>query len=41
VIPIKKPFRNNLIFYQASEEALDVIRVLHGGRDIEAILAEA
>jgi toxin ParE1/3/4 len=39
--PIRKPFRNYLIFYQASEEALDVIRVLHGGRDIEAILAAA
>jgi toxin ParE1/3/4 len=38
--PVKEPFRNHLIFYQASEEALDVIRVLRGGRDIEAVLAD-
>lgn len=33
-------FENHLIFYRVTEEAIEVIRVLHGARDIEAILSE-
>ena len=33
-------FENHLIFYRVSEEAIEVIRVLHGARDIESILTE-
>lgn len=33
-------FENHLIFYQVTEETITVIRVLHGARDIEAILSE-
>ncbi|HUB28011.1 MAG TPA: type II toxin-antitoxin system RelE/ParE family toxin [Tepidisphaeraceae bacterium] len=32
-------FRNYLIFYRFDGDAVDVIRVLHGARDIPAILA--
>lgn len=30
-------FENWLIFYQATDERIDIIRVLHGARDISAI----
>ncbi len=33
-------FENHLIFYRVTEEAIEVIRVLHGARDIEGILSE-
>ena len=33
-------FENHLIFYRVTEEAIEVFRVLHGARDIEAILSE-
>ena len=32
-------FRNHLIFYRVTETAVQVLRVLHGSRDIERILA--
>lgn len=33
-------FENHLIFYRVTEEAITVIRVLHGARDIESILSD-
>jgi toxin ParE1/3/4 len=35
-----KGFRNYLIFYRAEDYGIDVLRVLHGARDWEAILRE-
>jgi toxin ParE1/3/4 len=35
-IPVRG-FPNHLIFYRATEKVLDVIRVLHGARDLDAI----
>jgi len=35
-----KRFDKYLIFYQHSEEILEVIRLIHGSRDIPSILAE-
>lgn len=32
-------FGSYLIFYRVTEEAIEVVRVLHGARDIERILA--
>lgn len=32
-----KGFKNYLIFYRQREDGIEVIRVLHGARDIEAI----
>jgi toxin ParE1/3/4 len=34
-----KGFRNYLIFYQPIEDGVDVIRVLHGARDVDSIIA--
>ncbi|MCK4342975.1 MAG: type II toxin-antitoxin system RelE/ParE family toxin [Phycisphaerae bacterium] len=31
-------FNNYLIFYRPSDDGIDVIRVLHGARDVESIL---
>ena len=33
-------FENHLIFYRVTDESIEVIRVLHGARDIESILSE-
>ena len=33
-------FENVLIFYRPIEDGIEVIRVLHGARDVEAILEE-
>jgi toxin ParE1/3/4 len=33
-------FENHLIFYRPIEGGIDVIRVIHGARDIPTILAE-
>lgn len=33
-------FKNCLIFYRATESEVEVLRVLHGARDLEAILDE-
>lgn len=33
-------FRKYLVFYRATAEVLEVVRVLHGARDIAAILEE-
>lgn len=33
-------FRNCLIFYRVTESKVEVLRVLHGSRDLEAILDE-
>ena len=30
-------FRNHLVFYRPKAEGIDVVRVLHGARDIEAL----
>ena len=32
-------FENHLIFYRPIEDGIDVIRVIHGARDIVAIFA--
>lgn len=36
-----KGFDNHLIFYRAVEHGVDIIRVLHGARDIAAIFETA
>ncbi len=33
-------FENHLIFYRVTPEAVDVLRVLHGARDLFALLTE-
>lgn len=33
-------FRKYLMFYCATDDALEVVRVLHGARDIAALLEE-
>jgi toxin ParE1/3/4 len=33
-------FRNYLIFYQTTELGVEILRVLHGARDLEAILTD-
>ena len=35
-----KGFENHLIFYRPSEDGVDIIRVLHGARDIEKVFEE-
>ncbi len=32
-------FTNYLIFYRVTDEAIEIVRVLHGARDIERILS--
>jgi toxin ParE1/3/4 len=34
-------FENYLVFYRPTEIGIDVVRVLHGARDIETILGDA
>jgi len=34
-------FENHLIFYRPIEDGIDVIRIIHGARDIAAIFAES
>jgi toxin ParE1/3/4 len=38
--PVSRPFEKHLIFYKPAAMGIDVVRVLHGARDIEAILAD-
>ncbi|MFN5952254.1 MAG: type II toxin-antitoxin system RelE/ParE family toxin [Dolichospermum sp.] len=33
-----KNFKDYLIFYKVQEEQVEVLRVLHGGRDLEDLL---
>lgn len=40
VFPVSR-FRNYLIFYQPTALGIEVIRVLHGARDIDRILSMA
>lgn len=35
-----KGFENHLIFYRAQEKYIEVIRILHGARDIDVIFQE-
>ncbi|MEN9573113.1 MAG: hypothetical protein RL514_968 [Verrucomicrobiota bacterium] len=35
-----KGFRNYLVFYYATEDCLNVVRVAHGARDLEAFFRE-
>ena len=32
------PFRDYLIFYRVTAEAVEILRVLHGARDIDRLL---
>ncbi|MCP4289116.1 MAG: type II toxin-antitoxin system RelE/ParE family toxin [Gammaproteobacteria bacterium] len=34
------PYRHYLLFYRFNDESLEVVRVLHGARDIEAIFRD-
>lgn len=34
------PFRNYILFYQVTEDGIDVVRVIHGSRDIEALFED-
>jgi toxin ParE1/3/4 len=38
--PVRDPFGNYLNFYEPGPSGIDVVRVLHGSRDIEPVLAE-
>jgi toxin ParE1/3/4 len=38
--PVSGAFSKYLIFYQSTPGGIDVVRVLHGSRDIQAILDE-
>jgi toxin ParE1/3/4 len=33
-------FKNHIIFYREIEDGIEVVRVLHGARDIEAVLGD-
>jgi toxin ParE1/3/4 len=33
-------FRNHLVFYRPSKHTIDVVRVLHGARDLDSALSE-
>ena len=33
-------FRNHLVFYRVSDVGVEIIRVLHGARDIEALFGD-
>ena len=35
------PFENYLIFYHVTEQAVEIVRVLHGAMDLESIFREA
>jgi toxin ParE1/3/4 len=35
-----KGFQNFLIFYRISDESVDILRVLHGSRQLDAVLDE-
>jgi toxin ParE1/3/4 len=35
-----KGFQNFLVFYRISDEGVDVLRVLHGSRELDAVLDE-
>jgi toxin ParE1/3/4 len=34
------PYRNYLIFFRATEDAVEVFRVVHGARELESIVEE-
>lgn len=38
--PVAGPFSKYLVFYQVTQTAIDIVRVLHGSRNIQAILAD-
>ena len=35
-----KTFSNHLVFYRALENGIEIVRVLHGARDIESLFGE-
>jgi plasmid stabilization system protein ParE len=37
-LPLASPFQKHLVFYRATRETVEVIRVLHASRNIEEIL---
>jgi plasmid stabilization system protein ParE len=39
--PVESPFENILIFYRATDEALDAVRLMHGARNLPRRLGEA
>jgi toxin ParE1/3/4 len=38
--PVDAPFRVHLIFYRTSDQALEIVRVMHGARDLPRRLLE-
>ena len=36
--PLPSPFRNYLVFYRPVEGGIEVLTVLHGARDLQAVL---
>ena len=38
--PVSGAFRKHLIFYRPNDAGIEIVRVLHGSRDIEAILTQ-
>jgi plasmid stabilization system protein ParE len=39
--PVEHPFENILIFYRATDEVLDAVRLMHGARNLPRRLREA
>lgn len=37
---LPRPFKNYLLFYSVEEKRVEVVRVLHGSREIEGLLAD-
>lgn len=37
----RRPFRNYLILYRVGPGQVEIVRVLHGARDLAALLADA
>jgi len=38
--PVERPFEKLLIFYRATEEVLDAVRIMHGARNLPRRLSE-
>jgi toxin ParE1/3/4 len=38
VYPMPSPYRNYLVFYRIIEDGIEVLTVLHGARDLQAVL---
>ena len=39
-LPLASPFKNYVVFYRPLPDGIEVLRVLHGARDIQGILGD-